>query len=76
MQLTGNTIAFVKLYFSLTEDCLKLQTPELLHTIDETLYDVFKAQVKFIEHSLQQESQNDVSSKDVACNKIVEELLK
>lgn len=60
LQLTGNTIAFIKSYFSLTEDCLKLYTPELLHTIDETLYDVFKAQVKYVENSLLNETQHDV----------------
>lgn len=61
LHLTGNTIAFIKLYISLTDDCLKLQTPELLHTIDETLYDVFKAQIRFVEDSLQLKIQNDVS---------------
>ncbi|CAG2066159.1 unnamed protein product, partial [Timema podura] len=33
--LTGNTVAFSKLYLSLLEDCVRLATPELVFTIDE-----------------------------------------
>ncbi|PSN36893.1 hypothetical protein C0J52_11426 [Blattella germanica] len=50
--LTGNTVAFSKLYLTLLEDCLRLATPELLHTIDEVLGDVFQAQMMHVEASL------------------------
>lgn len=61
LRLTVNTMAFIKLYLSLTDDCLKLHSAELLHAVDETLYDVFQAQVKFVENSLISETQGEVS---------------
>ncbi|KAJ4432975.1 hypothetical protein ANN_15232 [Periplaneta americana] len=50
--LTGNTVAFSKLYLTLLEDCLRLATPELLYTVDEVLGDVFQAQMLHVEASL------------------------
>lgn len=58
LQLTANTLAFVKLYLSVTEDCLRLHTPELLSTVDETLYDVYRAQLRHVQTSLVQLSDN------------------
>lgn len=55
INLTTNTIAFSKLYLSLLEDCLRLTTPELQHTVDEVLGDVFHAQLKHVEASLSSE---------------------
>nr|CAD7587786.1 unnamed protein product [Timema genevievae] len=49
--LTGNTVAFSKLYLSLLEDCVRLATPELVFTIDEVLGDVFHAQLRHVEIS-------------------------
>ncbi|XP_017784758.1 PREDICTED: exocyst complex component 8 [Nicrophorus vespilloides] len=57
LQLTANTMAFTKLYLALIEDCLKLQTSDLLYSIDETLYTVFDAHLRHIEQSLRKESQ-------------------
>ncbi|KDR14056.1 exocyst complex component 8 isoform X2 [Zootermopsis nevadensis] len=50
--LTGNTVAFSKLYLTLLEDCLRLATPELLYTVDEVLSGVFQAQILHVEASL------------------------
>ena len=50
--LTGNTVAFSKLYLTLLEDCLRLATPELLFTVDEVLGDVFQAQMIHVKASL------------------------
>nr|CAD7398301.1 unnamed protein product [Timema cristinae] len=50
--LTGNTVAFSKLYLSLLEDCVRLATPELVYTIDEVLGDVFHAQLRHVEISV------------------------
>ncbi|KAF2880749.1 hypothetical protein ILUMI_25421 [Ignelater luminosus] len=62
LQLTSNTLSFTKLFLSLLEDCLKLQTSELLYTINETLLEVFTAQVKYLEQSLRNEKQADQRS--------------
>ncbi|GLV41624.1 Exocyst 84 [Carabus blaptoides fortunei] len=56
LQLTANTLAFIKLYLSVTEDCLRLHTPELLSTVDETLYEVFKAQLRHVQTSVSSEN--------------------
>nr|XP_018897394.1 PREDICTED: exocyst complex component 8 isoform X1 [Bemisia tabaci] len=53
--LSANTIAFARLYLSLIEDCLLLITPDLTHTIDQLLYDVFSAQLKHVGNSLNSE---------------------
>lgn len=60
LQITSNVFAFTKLFLSLLDDCLKLKTSELLHTIDEILCDVFEAQVKYVEQSLKNEKQQEV----------------
>lgn len=60
LQLTSNTITFTKLYLAFLDDCLRLQTSDLLHTIDESLYIVFEAQIRYIEQSLRKETQNEV----------------
>lgn len=39
----------MKLFLSLLDDCLKLKTSDLLYTINETLYDVYEAQIKYTE---------------------------
>ncbi|KAK4879588.1 hypothetical protein RN001_007734 [Aquatica leii] len=57
LQLTNNTLSFTKLFLNLLEDCLKLQTSELLYTIDEVLFDILDAQVKYIGQSLRSEKQ-------------------
>lgn len=59
LQLTNNTLSFTKLFLSLLEDCLKLQTSELLYTINETLFEVLDAQIKHLEQSLRNEKQSD-----------------
>jgi hypothetical protein len=46
----------------LLNDCLRLQTTELLHTINDVLYDVFEAQIRHVEASLRNEKQNEVNS--------------
>ncbi|XP_068084288.1 exocyst complex component 8 [Anabrus simplex] len=51
ISLTGNTIAFSKLYLTLAEDCLRLATPELQYTVDEVLGDVLQAQLRHVEVS-------------------------
>lgn len=60
LQITSNVFAFTKLFLSLLGDCLKLKTPELLYTIDEILYDVYDAQMKYVEGSLKNEKQQEV----------------
>jgi hypothetical protein len=59
IQLTNNTIVFTKLFLMLLNDCLRLQTTELLHTINDVLYDVFEAQIRHVEASLRNEKQNE-----------------
>lgn len=39
---------------------MKLKTTELLHTIDETLHDVFDAQIKHNENNLREEINQEV----------------
>lgn len=39
---------------------MKLKTTELLYTIDETLYDVFDAQIKHNENVLREEINQEV----------------
>lgn len=51
----------------LLEDCLKLYTSELLYTIDEILYDVYDAQIRYVEQSLQSEMQQEVTNN---CNNV------
>lgn len=60
LQITSNVFAFTKLFLSLLGDCLKLKTPELLFTIDEILYDVYDAQIKYVETSMKNENQQEV----------------
>lgn len=57
LQLTSSTLAFTKSFLTLLDDCLKLKTTELLHTINETLYRVFEAQLRCIEQALRNEQQ-------------------
>lgn len=52
VNLTSSTVAFTKLYLPLLDDCLRLSTPELQHTVDEVLGDVFQAQLKHVEASV------------------------
>ncbi|KAK5645988.1 hypothetical protein RI129_004452 [Pyrocoelia pectoralis] len=59
LQLTQNTLSFTKLFLILLEDCLKLQTAELIYTIDEALFDVLDAQIKHIALSLRNETQGE-----------------
>lgn len=39
---------------------MRLKTTELLYTIDETLYDVFDAQIKHNENALREEMNQEV----------------
>lgn len=39
---------------------MKLKTSELLYTIDEILYDVYEAQVRYVEQTLKNEKQQEV----------------
>ncbi|KAI4465406.1 exocyst complex component 8 [Holotrichia oblita] len=57
LQLTTNTVSFTKLFLKFLDDCLKLQTADLLHIIDETMYFVYEAQIKHVEYSLKNEKQ-------------------
>lgn len=57
LQLTSSTLAFTKSFLTLLDDCLKLKTTELLHTINETLYRVFEAQLRIMEQALRNEEQ-------------------
>lgn len=59
LQLSSNTVGFIKLYLSLVNDCLKLKTSDLLHLIDEILYDTLETQINYIEHSLRNETQSE-----------------
>lgn len=61
IQLSNNTMSFIKQFLLLLNDCLKLETPELLYTVDETLYNVFEVQITFIELTVRNEQQSDVS---------------
>lgn len=61
IHLTNNTVVFTKLYLILLNDCLRLETTELLYTINEVLYEVFEAQVRHVEASLRNESQLEVT---------------
>ncbi|XP_044743188.1 exocyst complex component 8 [Chrysoperla carnea] len=56
IELTNNTLYFVKMYLTLLEDCLKLSSPELQYNLDETLFDVFQAQLKHVEISIRNEN--------------------
>lgn len=49
------------MFLLLLDDCMKLKTTELLHTIDETLYDVFDAQIKHNEIYLRGEMNQEVN---------------
>lgn len=57
LQLTSSTLAFTRSFLTLLDDCLKLKTTELLHSINETLYRVFEAQLRYIEQALRNEQQ-------------------
>uniref|UniRef100_A0A0A9YHQ1 Exocyst complex component 8 n=1 Tax=Lygus hesperus TaxID=30085 RepID=A0A0A9YHQ1_LYGHE len=46
--LTLNSLAFIKLYNSLLDDCLTIAWPDLEHAMSKVLYDVFDAQLKHI----------------------------
>lgn len=61
IQITSSNLAFTKMFFLLLDDCMKLKTTELLHTIDETLYEVFDAQIKHNETYLRGEMNQEVS---------------
>lgn len=52
LSLTSNTLAFSRLYVGLLEDCLSVNTPELMITIDSVLISVMKAQVQHLLASL------------------------
>ncbi|CAH1105110.1 unnamed protein product [Psylliodes chrysocephalus] len=55
LQLTASTLSFTKMFLSLLNDCMKLKTTELMYTIDETLYNVFEAQIRHNENALRTE---------------------
>ncbi|XP_060528320.1 exocyst complex component 8 [Cylas formicarius] len=57
LQLASSNLAFTKTFVALLNDCLKLRTCELLHSIDDTLYRVYDAQVKHNEQALCNELQ-------------------
>ncbi|XP_072396920.1 exocyst complex component 8 [Diabrotica undecimpunctata] len=59
IQLTASTLSFTKMFFQLLNDCMKLKTTELVYTIDETLYNVFDAQLKHNENALRNELNQD-----------------
>lgn len=50
----------MKMYLTLLEDCLKLSSPELQYNLDETLFDVFQAQLKHVEISIRNENKPEV----------------
>ncbi|XP_015520752.2 exocyst complex component 8 isoform X1 [Neodiprion lecontei] len=52
LSLTSNTLAFSRLYVGLLEDCLSVNTPELMITIDSVLVSVMRAQVQHLLASL------------------------
>lgn len=51
--LSASTVALTRQYLSLLEDCLRLCTTELVHTVDQVLTDVYSAQLLHFEGSLQ-----------------------
>lgn len=53
--LSASTVALTRQYLALLEDCLRLCTTELAHTVDQVLTDVFSAQLSHFEGSLQNE---------------------
>ncbi|CAG9859377.1 unnamed protein product [Phyllotreta striolata] len=59
LQLTASTLSFTKMFLNLLNDCMKLKTTELMYTIDETLYNVFEAQVRHNENALRSELNQD-----------------
>ncbi|XP_018562650.1 exocyst complex component 8 [Anoplophora glabripennis] len=59
IQLTASTLSFTKMFLTLLEDCMRLKTTELIFTIDETLYNVFEAQIRHTENSLRNELNQD-----------------
>lgn len=61
LQLTASTLSFTKMFLSLLNDCMKLKTTELMYTIDETLYNVFEAQIRHNENALRTELNQEVS---------------
>lgn len=48
------------MFLLLLDDCMKLKTSELLYTIDETLYEVFDAQIRQNENVLREELNPEV----------------
>lgn len=54
-------MAFTKTFLTLLNDCLKMRTTELIYTIDEILYNVYEAQIKYIENILRNELNLEVS---------------
>lgn len=62
LQLTASTMSFAKLFLKLLDDCLKLQTADLLHTIDDTMYAVYEAEIKYVEYSLKIEKHLEVTN--------------
>lgn len=55
LELTGNTVAFTRLYLSLLNDGLRLSNEDICHTLDKVLYDVLFAQLKHVALSLRTE---------------------
>lgn len=53
--MTGNTVAFTKLYLALINDGLCLANSDMSYTLDRVLFDVFSAQLKHISASLKSE---------------------
>lgn len=53
--LSASTVALTRQYLSLLEDCLRLFTSELAHTVDQVLADVCSAQFIHFEASLRSE---------------------
>lgn len=56
LQLTQNSMSFTKLYLNFLDDCLKLKGSNLLYTIDETLVQVFEAQIRYFDATLKVEA--------------------
>lgn len=52
LELTSNTLSFVKLYYSLLEDSVTLAWTDLEHTIGKILFDVFDIHLKHVVSSL------------------------
>lgn len=59
LQLTASTLSFTKMFLQLLNDCMKLKTTELMYIIDETLYNVFDAQLRHNDNALRNETNQE-----------------